>query len=154
MVFCCFVLDYHYNCTRIIHFRNQNFFPNIIASKAHRARARIQAALNKYYRARLDDHAAQIVQARAGVLRRYGFPDGEIGNFELTLLHVSTINTIPTLFWFPTFVLADSEMLGRLREEVQYLLQHDGEARTINITQIEDRCPLLVRRRRGGQSGL
>ncbi|KAH7009626.1 cytochrome P450 [Ilyonectria destructans] len=124
-----------------------NVFPSITARVAHNARANLQTALAEYYGAEKDHHedAAQIVKTRANVLRSYGFPGTEVGNFELALLHVATANTIPTLFWFMAQIFTRPELVMRLREEVMPAAQHgtDNEV-TIDITTLDQKCPLLV----------
>ncbi|KAM0431294.1 hypothetical protein ACHAPT_005265 [Fusarium lateritium] len=124
-----------------------NILPSITAREAYYARARLQAALGKYYGAEKDRHedAAQIVKGRAAVLRDYGISGEEIGRFELALLHVSTANTIPTLFWFMAQIYARPGLVSRLREEVLPVGQHgDNNEVTIDITTLDQKCPLLV----------
>ncbi|KAF5023470.1 hypothetical protein F66182_4470 [Fusarium sp. NRRL 66182] len=123
-----------------------NVLPSITARKAFYARARLQASLGKYYDARKDDDpdAAEIVRARANVLREYNVPGVEVGHFELALLHVGTANTIPTLFWFIVHIFSRPDLVQRLREEVLPAAQHDGHNNvTIDITTLDRRCPLL-----------
>lgn len=124
-----------------------NIAPSITARDAYYARARLQAALGKYYGANKDHHedAAQIVKSRASVLRQYDIQGEEVGHFELALLHVSTANTIPTLFWFMAQIYARPELVSRLREEVVPVAQHsDDNEVTIDITTLDEKCPLLV----------
>ncbi|KAF4983952.1 hypothetical protein FZEAL_744 [Fusarium zealandicum] len=124
-----------------------NVFPALTARTAHNARTRLQAALSKYYGANKDDHkdAAQIVKNRANVLRRHGIPDSEVGHFELALLHVATANTIPTLFWFIAQVFTRPELVLRLRSEVLPVAQRGADGHvTIDITTLDQKCPLLV----------
>ncbi|KAJ3543484.1 hypothetical protein NM208_g3553 [Fusarium decemcellulare] len=124
-----------------------NIFPSITARSAYKARARLQAALGKFYGARKDHHedAAQIVKNRAGVLRRYGISDVEVGHFELALLHVATANTIPTLFWFMAQIFTRPDLVQRLREEVLPAIERgDQNEVIIDITTLDQKCPLLV----------
>ncbi|RGP74625.1 prostacyclin synthase [Fusarium sporotrichioides] len=124
-----------------------NIFPAITAPKAHQARARLQAALGKYYGARSydDKDASEIVRARAGAFVKYGVPDEEVGHIELALLHVGTANTIPTLYWFFVNVFNRPELVQRLREEVLTVIQKDGEDKAVvDVTVLDEKCPLLV----------
>ncbi|KAF4817974.1 25-hydroxycholesterol 7-alpha-hydroxylase [Colletotrichum siamense] len=123
-----------------------DILPQYTARKAFQARARLQAGLSRFYMARHDhnDDVAQIVKARADVLRRYGIPDREIGTFELGLLHVGTANTIPVFFWFLAHVFTRSELVERLREEVLEASQRKEDEAIIDITIFEKECPLLV----------
>ncbi|KAJ0339901.1 hypothetical protein COL922a_003930 [Colletotrichum nupharicola] len=123
-----------------------DILPQYTARNAFQARARLQAGLSRFYMARYDhnDDVAQIVKARADVLRSYGIPDREIGTFELGLLHVGTANTIPVFFWFLAHVFTRSELFERLREEVLEASQRKEDEAIIDITIFEKECPLLV----------
>ncbi|KAF4922163.1 5-beta-cholestane-3-alpha,7-alpha-diol 12-alpha-hydroxylase [Colletotrichum viniferum] len=123
-----------------------DILPQYTARKAFQARARLQAGLSRFYMARHDhnDDVAQIVKARADVLRRYGIPDREIGTFELGLLHVGTANTIPVFFWFLAHVFTRPELVERLREEVLKASQRKEDEAIVDITIFEKECPLLV----------
>ncbi|KAK7428295.1 hypothetical protein QQZ08_005192 [Neonectria magnoliae] len=124
-----------------------NVFPSITARAAYNARARLQAALGEYYGARKDHHedAAQIVRGRADAIRKHGISDTEVGHFELALLHVATANTIPTLFWFMAQIFTRPDLVRQLADEVSPMAQHgaDNEV-TIDITVLDQKCPLLV----------
>ncbi|WXC60647.1 hypothetical protein SNK03_006532 [Fusarium graminearum] len=124
-----------------------NIFPAITAPKAHQARARLQAALGKYYGARSyeDEDAAEIVRGRAGAFVKYGVPDEEVGHIELALLHVGTANTIPTLYWFFANVFNRPDLVLKLREEVSQVVQKDGGNKVvIDVSILDEKCPLLV----------
>ncbi|KAF0330819.1 prostacyclin synthase [Colletotrichum asianum] len=123
-----------------------DILPQYTARKAFQVRARLQAGLSRFYMARHDhnDDVAQIVKARADVLRRYGIPDREIGTFKLGLLHVGTANTIPVFFWFLAHVFSRPELVERLREEVLEASQRKEDEAIIDITIFEKECPLLV----------
>ncbi|KAF7555723.1 hypothetical protein G7Z17_g1957 [Cylindrodendrum hubeiense] len=124
-----------------------NVFPSITARAAYNARARLQVSLGEYYSAEKDYHedAAQIVKSRANMLRHYGITGKEIGNFELALLHVGTANTVPTLFWFMAQVFTRPDLMIQLRNEASPVIQHGAENEvTIDITTLEQKCPLLV----------
>jgi cytochrome P450 len=124
-----------------------NILPAITAPKAHQARARLQAALGKYYGARKyeDEDASEIVRARAGPFVKHGVPGEEIGHIELALLHVSTANTIPTLYWFFVNIFNRSDLVDRLRDEVLPVIQKDGDDKAIiDVTILDEKCPLLV----------
>ena len=88
-------------------------------------------------------------QARAEVYRRHNISTDGIGQMELALLHVSTANAIPTLFWLIAFIASDPALVASLREELPSVIttskSKDGkrEAR-VDITKLDPDCPLLV----------
>ncbi|KAM0396511.1 hypothetical protein ACHAQC_004006 [Fusarium culmorum] len=124
-----------------------NIFPAITAPKAHQARARLQAALGKYYGARSyeDEDAAEIVRGRAGAFVKYDVLDEEVGHIELALLHVGTANTIPTLYWFFANIFNRPDLVQKLREEICQVVQKGGGNKAvINVSILDEKCPLLV----------
>lgn len=128
-----------------------NFFPSITFPKAFKARAELQEALIKYYCAKhdLEPDVSQIVKARANVLRKKGISDVDVGKFELALVHVSTTNAIPTMFWLLCFILADAKLTSIIRQELESIitvidLANGGREATIDITKFDAHCPVLV----------
>lgn len=122
-------------------------FPSITARAGHGARARLQTALGEYYStyADRDDDAAGITNCRAEVLRKFGIPHSQVGIFELALLHVATANTIPTLFWFISYIITRPELVDRLRKEALSVAEHNANGDvTVNVAHLADKCPLLV----------
>ncbi|KAH7383684.1 cytochrome P450 [Cadophora sp. MPI-SDFR-AT-0126] len=125
--------------------------PSIVAPRAYKARATLQAALKKYYGKEydLEPDVAKLTKARAALYRRYNISSAGIGQMELALLHVSTANAIPTLFWLIAFIASDPALVASLREEVPSVItvskSKDGkrEAR-VDITKLDPDCPLLV----------
>ena len=121
---------------------------SLTQAKAFRSRERLQKALGEYYTTRCDhgETVAAVTKARAAVLRKYGLPDSEIGRFEASLLQLATGNTIPTTFWMMANVFARSNVVDRLRTELERLAVHkEGtDTVTINTAKFEDMCPLLV----------
>lgn len=122
--------------------------PSMTAAKGHQARKKIQAALNEYYGSDGDLHedAAGITKHRAAVLRKFGVASSYIGVFELALLHVSTSNTIPTLFWFVAYVITRPDVVARVRKEAEAMVDRKpGEDEvTVNVDVLAEKCPLLV----------
>ncbi|KAK3319118.1 cytochrome P450 [Apodospora peruviana] len=126
--------------------------PKLIARKAYTNREKVQAALSRWYVARKDGapDVAEITKVRVNTLREFDFPEEEIGWAEAALLFVATTNTIPTLYWFVTNVWLRPEVVEEVRREALPLVVLsdgvDGGKRiaTLDITQLEERCPLLV----------
>ncbi|KAH6716877.1 cytochrome P450 [Leptodontidium sp. 2 PMI_412] len=125
--------------------------PSLVAPKAYKARAAVQAALQKYYAKKydLEPDVAKLTKARAAFYRQYKISADDIGKLELALLHVSTANAIPTLFWLITFIASDPALVASLREELPSVItvseSKDGKREAhVDITKFDPHCPLLV----------
>ncbi|TEA10841.1 Cholesterol 7-alpha-monooxygenase [Colletotrichum sidae] len=122
-------------------------FNKFTQRRTYQARARLQAALANYYGPGMDanDDVAQLVKNRANAMRKNGMLSRDVGEFEIALLHVATSNTIPTLFWFVAHVFHRPDLVASLMDEVLPVVQHGGDGNvTIDIGDIDERCPLLV----------
>jgi cytochrome P450 len=124
-----------------------DLFPTITAPKAYLARGRLQTALGEYYSelGDRDKEAAGITNHRAEVLRENSIKGATVGDLELSFLHVATSNTIPTLFWFFSFIATRPELVSRLRDEALAMVDYgSGESIVIKVHEIAGKCPLLV----------
>ncbi|KAK0714087.1 cytochrome P450 [Lasiosphaeria miniovina] len=96
-------------------------FPSLLARKAHRARVRIAAALERYFSARHDSDsdsgASAFVRERSRLLRSYGVDDGELARNETAITLVATSNAVSTLFWCLAEVFARPDLLRDVRAE-------------------------------------
>ncbi|KAK3320887.1 cytochrome P450 [Cercophora scortea] len=137
-------------------FLGTNLFPRIFRPRSVAARARLQAALQKYYAARLDEgpDVSQIMRARAAVLRAHGVPNSSVGRFEIPMVQVGIVNTMPIMFWFFARVVSRPEVLARARTELLPLVEeslapapdssNSMRQATVNISVLGDRAPFLV----------
>lgn len=128
-----------------------NLFPSITYPKAFEGRAKLQNALIKYYSAKydLEPEVSQMAKVRAALMRRRGISDEEVGRFELALIHVSTANAIPTLFWQLCFISAEPQTISIIRKELDSIisistLENGKREATIDITKFDSLCPVLV----------
>jgi cytochrome P450 len=128
-----------------------NIFPSVTFPKAFKARAKLQKALIKYYSAKhdLEPDVSQLAKVRAGLMRKRGILDEDVGKFELALLHVSTANASPTLFWHLCFILANPETTSIIRKELESIisfgtLENGNKEASIDITKFDSNCPVLV----------
>jgi hypothetical protein len=85
-----------------------NFLPSLIAPVGHKARAALSDGLLQYYRNNYDAHesASEFVRLRAAHVRKYNIPDDQLSKFEVMLPFAALVNTVPTLFWFFSFVMS------------------------------------------------
>ncbi|KHN98710.1 Cytochrome P450 [Metarhizium album ARSEF 1941] len=121
-------------------------YHSVTSAAAFRAREKLQKELARYYAARCDedDTAAAVTRERAAVLRKYGFPDDEIGKFEAGLLQLATSNTIPTTFWMVANILARPDLVARLREELDPLVRRTQDVAAVNVVALDEASPLLA----------
>lgn len=128
-----------------------NISPSITCPAAHKARAKLQAALQKYYIAGHDTGptAGSIVTARADAMRKRGLLNSEIGRFKSSLIYAATANAIPTLFWLLTEIPSSPELQREISAEVEAIIQPlgttaDGKRRfQIDTSLIASQRPLL-----------
>ncbi|KAE8450494.1 hypothetical protein EG329_006224 [Mollisiaceae sp. DMI_Dod_QoI] len=128
-----------------------NIFPSITFPKAYAGRVKLQEALIKYYSAKheLEPDVSQLAKARAALYRRKDIADDDIGKFELALVHVSTANAIPTLFWNVCFVAAEAHTTATIRQELESMitftaLKNGKREAIIDITKFDSHCPVLI----------
>lgn len=125
-----------------------NVAPSLTVPGGHQARERLQTALREYYGSGgdLHDDAAGITKHRAAVIRKFGIDKSYVGVFELSLLHVATSNSIPSLFWLVAFIVTRTDVVARIREEAEAMVgrKHGENELTINVDVLAEKCPLLV----------
>ncbi|KAK1752886.1 cytochrome P450 [Echria macrotheca] len=123
-------------------------FPSIIAPAGFRAQCDLFAALSAFYGNQHDQHpsVSAFVRARATEFRSYGLSNDDISKLEILVPFAGMTNTVPTLFWFFSYVFTRPELVAQLRKEVQNNLvaRLEGEEWTILTgAVVEERCPLL-----------
>ncbi|KAF3042614.1 hypothetical protein E8E11_008315 [Didymella keratinophila] len=116
-------------------------------------RQHLQKAFAKYYTAGYhasDPTTATVTFNRASTLAGYGFTSDEIGLMECILPVVSTPNAVPTLDWLLLYILPNSSLSEKLREEIAASVETlaadstGGRIVTIDIFKYETELPLLV----------
>ena len=106
-------------------------FPSLLARTAYKARARVHAALEEWYRGKYDQHKdvtsgpADLVRSRAALMRSHGLSATEFSKLELSIMHGATSNTVPTLFWLLTFVFLRPTLVEELRHEALKMLGYE-----------------------------
>ncbi|KAH7378441.1 cytochrome P450 [Phaeosphaeria sp. MPI-PUGE-AT-0046c] len=126
--------------------------PSVTMPRAYQARKRLQNALSQYYTAGHDRNptASTLTHNRAAVLRKYNWTGEDIAYPEAILPVVATLNAVPTLFWLILYILQDSTLTERIRDEVQAHIEivstesADGKTVVMDISKFESDLPLLV----------
>jgi cytochrome P450 len=121
--------------------------PTVIARKAYYGREAISEAFRKYYAAGLEKNASGLIKGRAVAARRYGLSDLDIAAFETGILYTAVTNTIPSSFWFLSYIVSSPSLLSEIRVEVSEIVTRktvDGlDAMEMDITGFQKKCPLL-----------
>ncbi|KAM7204223.1 Cytochrome P450 [Naviculisporaceae sp. PSN 640] len=133
-------------------------FPKIIARKAYLARAKLQGALEPFYRAKHDQNDPSVsafVRNRSQLLRKYDLPDDELAKNEIAITLVATTNALSTLFWCVAEIFTRPDLLTEVSKEVHNAV-FSPESRkgtpssknkivvSINARDLlEEHCPLL-----------
>jgi len=122
--------------------------PSWLASKAYKARAILEKAWPPYYASGLNKNASAIVRGRREAALRWGIPDSEVQRWEYVMFFAPTTNSGPTAYWLLSFILADSELLKEIREEVSKVTSistmNGIKKVSFDITRIQKECPQLV----------
>ncbi|KAI8682066.1 hypothetical protein NCS55_00460900 [Fusarium keratoplasticum] len=128
-----------------------SLFPSITMPKAYRARSKLQALMGKYYSEGHDINdptTSQLVKNRAGALRKHGFTGNEVGQLEVILPNVATLNAVPTFYWMLLFIFERPELVNRLRKEVEaaaVVSNSEGKrTATFDIASFDAKLPLLI----------
>ncbi|KAF6838049.1 prostacyclin synthase [Colletotrichum plurivorum] len=125
-----------------------NVLPNVVASKAIKSRNRLRAGFKRYFSASGDQSPSthSFMKQRGNLERSSGLTDDDMAALEVVVVHGALSNTIPTSFWFLVHVFSCPDLVQSLREELQHIVRlGDGPREmVIDITRMEERCPLLV----------
>ncbi|KAF2745642.1 cytochrome P450 [Sporormia fimetaria CBS 119925] len=124
--------------------------PSIINRQAYKARALLQSALGKWYRAGHDQEKepSEYIKCRASLLRKQGIEPEEFAKLEIGTMAGATNNTIPSCFWVLVTIFLRPLLVDELRAQALDMLGDHSENRKgvveIHIGQIDEKCPLLV----------
>ncbi|KAL6361077.1 hypothetical protein LRP88_04539 [Fusarium phalaenopsidis] len=81
-------------------------------------------------------------------LRKHGFTGDEVGQLEVILPNVATLNAVPTFYWMLLFIFERPELVNRVRKEVEAAaVVSDSEGKrtaTFNIASFDAKLPLLI----------
>jgi len=124
--------------------------PDLVAPKAVQARRRLHARLSKFYQEHLDkgDDVSALIQNRALLHREFGFTDAELGVTEFSIPWAATTNTPLSLIWLFTSVFSRSDLVERIRPEVEAITvvtaAQTGKTATMDVNKFDKHCPTLM----------
>ncbi|ETS78134.1 hypothetical protein PFICI_10196 [Pestalotiopsis fici W106-1] len=123
-----------------------NIFPAVTARRPSHARDRLVRAITPLFDETISDQSLlpTLTLKRVEVIRSHGITDPEqVARIELALLHGATVNTVPTLFWTLTHVLACPELVRDIRREARTYIQPGAEI-VVPFSVLSDSSPLLM----------
>ncbi|KAI0434247.1 cytochrome P450 [Xylaria sp. FL1042] len=128
-----------------------NMLPAVTAGKAYKGRELLAAALEKYLEDGNHKLGSKIVQRRVEIALQHGWTLRATARSELSFLFAGIVNATTSTFWILLQIFAESQLLSIVREEITQTLRLDDSDEssppgkyTLSITDLKDRCPMLV----------
>lgn len=121
--------------------------PSITSRKSYRARARLVAALVKYYEARGHENSSELTYNRWKVQHDAGATTEDIAKLEAAAGIGILSNTVPSTFWTLFDIYSRPSLLLELREEIRQtslVIEPDTGLHVVDLASIRDSCHLLV----------
>ncbi|KAL8955496.1 MAG: hypothetical protein Q9183_006619 [Haloplaca sp. 2 TL-2023] len=123
-------------------------WPSVTAAKGHEAREKLVAAFQEYYRNYVPDRdrSSALTTHRHLVSKRYFLTIRNEARMELGALFGILANIMSTVFYTLMHILADKELLQRIRielEERAVARSSDGSTKTLKIMSMMNDCHLL-----------
>jgi hypothetical protein len=121
-----------------------NIFPTITARRPYYARKTIEKALQKCLELGQAMGAGRVVTESVNVARKWRFPRTDTWNLEILRVFVSVINTVPSSFWLPSYILNDAGLMKDIREEIMAVVTRQDDTVSMDITKFHSNCLLYV----------
>lgn len=115
--------------------------PRFTARKACRGRAKLDAAMQRYFMRGGHEHGSGLVKARYQAGKKHGLSLNAMSAFELGNCIGVLINSVPTTFWLLYHIFSLPELLSSIREELIAATTING---TIPVLELQRLCPLLL----------
>lgn len=115
--------------------------PRFTARKACRGRAKLDAAMQRYFKRGGHEQGSGLVKARYQAGKKHGLSLKAISAFELGDCIGVLINSVPTLFRLLYHIFSVPELLFSIREELIASITITG---TIHVLKLQRLCPLLL----------
>ncbi|KAI0419450.1 cytochrome P450 [Xylaria grammica] len=126
-------------------------FPSVTAGKAYKGRELLVKALEEYLENGHHKLGSKIVQKRVEIALQHGWTLRATARSELSFLFAGIVNATTSSFWILLQIFAEPQLLSTVREEIIQTLRtdkgekgQDPEKYRLNITDLKDRCPMLI----------
>ncbi|POS77356.1 hypothetical protein DHEL01_v204259 [Diaporthe helianthi] len=123
-----------------------DFLPGILAKESLKARDRLVAEFEKYFREDKHNEGSLFVQLRHKHNIHFGLNVDDTAHTEVGQVNASISNTVPGAFWALWQILADPDVYQDCQREASLLVQtsSDGMSHTIDLAKVRTSCPILV----------
>ena len=119
-------------------------FPSVLARESLQAREKIVQAFMDYFGTAGHEQGSALIRARYQHSVDYQVSIEDIARFELGGAVAILMNTIPCAFWVLWHVISDAAALEGCRDELWRFCKVDDANVTIDITQVNTSCPILL----------
>lgn len=116
------------------------------ARKALRARSRIIRAFQKYFETGGHLQAFPMIPEMHEVNKGHGLSTEEAAKMEMATSLAMLSSGSVTTFWLLYHILSDLDLTAIIRRELEVMTEETGSeiVKTVNLSQVKDRCPTLV----------
>ena len=97
-------------------------------------------AFYDYHKNGVPDDAAELVQERVAIGRKYGLSTDALARLDVGLAQALLTNTVPITSWMLFHIYSSPSLLSEIRGECARLTENG----VLDHTKIRDKCPLLV----------
>lgn len=114
--------------------------PKYTSLGALQSREKVSKAWYEYHKDGVPDGAAELVQERVAVGRKYGLSTDALARLDVGLAQALLINTVPISAWMLLHIFSSPSLLSQIRGECAQLMENGS----LDHTKIREKCPLLV----------
>ncbi|GME60837.1 hypothetical protein N0V90_004049 [Neofusicoccum parvum] len=120
-------------------------FVKIFPGKSIQARELLVRAFEEYFQAGGHEDSSDLTLARWKVQRDAGASVNDIARLEISECIAILTNTVPITFWMVFDIYSRPILLRGIRKELhEHALRFDGNKCTIDLTDIREKCALLL----------
>ena len=120
-------------------------WPHMFARKGHNAREQLLIpAFERYFEENGYLQGSVLVRCRYEHNTVHGLRDRDLAATEIGQMAAQLANSIPAAFWMIYHIFSDPAVLGDCREEVERLMQVDGDGRHVDLANVKTLCPVLL----------
>lgn len=85
-----------------------------------------------------------LVQSHAKLFREQGLCNEDIAKMHFATIYAALSNTFPTFFFTIMHIFSEPGLVEKLRVEAENMIQQNADEATVDIAEIENKCPRLA----------